>query len=277
VSNLTEEMEEADSTASAHLSWSAVTCYRTCPLKYFFRYVAGIKEESVSASLLFGGAIHRALARYFTARMQGLGDSDLDSLLDDYQIHWDQHRERTVHYSGSDSQGSLLATARRMLACFLESPLARLSGQVTAVEERLSGIIVPGLPAFVGVVDLIVRTPSELMLVDWKTSRGRWSELQLAEAQEQLLLYAQLAQDMAPGKQISLQPVVLTKCKVPAIERYLLPFDPLKLQRTKSWIAALWRAIQGRHYYPTPSAAACATCPFRERCRDWRGLANQPF
>ncbi len=43
-----------------YLSHSAISTYQTCPLRYFYRYVSGLPEETVSASLVFGGAIHKA-------------------------------------------------------------------------------------------------------------------------------------------------------------------------------------------------------------------------
>ena len=43
-----------------YLSFSAISLYRQCPLKFYFRYVAGLSEKTVSANLVFGGAIHAA-------------------------------------------------------------------------------------------------------------------------------------------------------------------------------------------------------------------------
>lgn len=259
------------SAARDHLSWSAITCYRTCPLKYYFRYVVRLPEEAVSHSLLFGGAIHRALARYFTACLQGAGLPGLDNLLEEYQLHWLEQAPSGKRSEENDSRTSLLQMARRMLAAFLASPLARPSGQILGVEEKLSGQLLQAAPPWVGVVDLLLLSDRELILIDWKTSRGRWSELQLAEAEEQLLLYAELARELVPSKRVRLQPVVLTKAKAPIIESYSLSVDPLRLQRTKSWIAAIWRALKEEHFFPAPSALACSGCSFRDPCRAWSG------
>ena len=37
-------------TGRDYISWSALSTFRTCPLKYKFRYVAGLPEQSVSAA-----------------------------------------------------------------------------------------------------------------------------------------------------------------------------------------------------------------------------------
>lgn len=54
-----------------YISYSAIKTYQDCPLKYFFRYVAGLPEETVSASLVFGSAIHRAIEHHFRELLAG--------------------------------------------------------------------------------------------------------------------------------------------------------------------------------------------------------------
>ena len=39
-------------TGRDYISWSAISTFRSCPLKYFFRYVAGLPEESVYSALV---------------------------------------------------------------------------------------------------------------------------------------------------------------------------------------------------------------------------------
>lgn len=39
-----------------YLSYSAITTYQGCPLRYYFRYIAGLPERIVSSNLVFGAA-----------------------------------------------------------------------------------------------------------------------------------------------------------------------------------------------------------------------------
>ena len=48
-------------TGRDYISWSAISTYQRCPLKYSFRYVKNIPERFVSSALVFGSAIHQAL------------------------------------------------------------------------------------------------------------------------------------------------------------------------------------------------------------------------
>ena len=49
-----------------YLSYSQLALYLDCPLKYRFRYIDEIQAEGVSSALVFGKAIHQALAQYYT-------------------------------------------------------------------------------------------------------------------------------------------------------------------------------------------------------------------
>jgi ATP-dependent helicase/DNAse subunit B len=54
-----------------YLSFNAVRAYQSCPLRYFFRYIAGLPEHTVSASLIFGAAVHRAIEHHFRELLVG--------------------------------------------------------------------------------------------------------------------------------------------------------------------------------------------------------------
>jgi putative RecB family exonuclease len=68
-------------TGRDYISWSALSTFRTCPLKYKFRYVDGLPEESVSSALVFGTGIHTAVEQHYQAILSGDPNPDLDALL----------------------------------------------------------------------------------------------------------------------------------------------------------------------------------------------------
>ena len=63
-------------TGRDYISWSAISTFRTCPLKYKFRYIDGLPEESVSSALVFGTGIHTAIEQHFQAILSGEEKSD---------------------------------------------------------------------------------------------------------------------------------------------------------------------------------------------------------
>ena len=47
-------------TGRDYLSFSAISTFQQCPLRYHFKYIQGLPETTVSASLILGGAVHAA-------------------------------------------------------------------------------------------------------------------------------------------------------------------------------------------------------------------------
>ncbi len=119
-------------------------------------------------------------------------------------------------------------------------------------------------------IDLALETSDSLNIVDFKTSRSRWSAEQVAESSGQLLLYSQLAGDLA-SKPVKLSFVVLTKTKTPDVSVHEVAFDARLLDRTLNIIEHVWKSISAGNVYPVPSMMNCPSCPYRKRCAAWTG------
>ena len=114
-------------------------------------------------------------------------------------------------------------------------------------------------------------TEETLVVIDFKTSRSKWSSLQAEQSAEQLLLYAELARDLLPDKPLRLEFVVATKTKTPSIDRHEVDFDEARIARTRKMVERVWSGIESELFYPAPSPMNCGGCPFREPCRNWTG------
>ena len=68
-------------TGRDYISWSSISTFRSCPLKYWFRYVAGLPEESVSSALVFGTGIHAAIEDLYRAELAGEANPDVEQPL----------------------------------------------------------------------------------------------------------------------------------------------------------------------------------------------------
>ena len=270
IATVKQPAQERPPPSGEYLSFSRIRTYQGCPLKFWFRYVAGLPEETVSASLVFGSGIHAGIQHHFQELLAGNGPPPLEQMLAEYDREWSA-RGHEIRLGKGDDPTKLNDLARRMLTAFQANQLANPEGRILAVEETLTGELLPGLPPLLGRVDLIVETPAELVISDWKTSRSRWSAEQVDDSAEQLLLYGELARDFAPGKPIRVEIAVLTKTKEIAIERHSQPFDQKRLDRTKRVIERVYQAIEDEVFYPAPSPMNCGSCPFREPCRKWPG------
>jgi putative RecB family exonuclease len=258
-------------TGRDYISWSAISTFRQCPLKYRFKYVDGLPEESVSAALVFGSGIHSAVEQHYQAILSGDPKPDLDALLFAYRSAWLPHDPDAISFGSTETRASLDVLAARMLTAFLSSPAASVQGRVLGVEEEIRGMLIEGVPDLYGRVDLLTEDADSLVITDIKTSRGKWSQEQVEDSGEQLLLYSHLASEMSPGKKITTRFLVLTKAKEPVIEEHVREVEPAAVKRTLAGVERVWRAIQAGVFYPAPSTMSCSGCGFRKACSAWCG------
>jgi putative RecB family exonuclease len=258
-------------TGRDYISWSAISTFRTCPLKYKFRYIDGLPEESVSSALVFGTGIHTAVEQHYQAQLAGDPKPDLDALLFAYRSAWLPHDPDAIQFGSKETRESLDDLASRMLAAFLSSPAASVQGRVLGVEEEIRGMLVEGVPDLYGRVDLLTEDSDSLVITDIKTSRGKWSKEQVEDSGEQLLLYSHLASEITPGKKIATRFLVLTKTKEPVVEEHVREVEPVAVKRTLVGVERVWRAIESGVFYPAPSTMNCSGCGYRAACRAWAG------
>lgn len=258
-------------TGRDYISYSALSTYQRCPAKYSFRYVQGLPEETVASSLIFGGAIHSAVELHFNEVMVGNPAPDLDILLDTYQEAWRDRDLGAVQFGKGEDVNTLSQLAERMLMAFQAYDSSNPIGTILGVEEELRGELSPECPDLLAKVDLIVEEDDAVVVTDLKTARSRWSQGQVSESAEQLLLYSELAKHLLPDKEVRLQFIVITKTKAPAVTRHEVTFDTARLERTKRIVERVWEGIQSGIFYPAPSPMNCSTCSYREACRQWGG------
>lgn len=254
-----------------YISYSAINTYQQCPLRYYFKYIAGLPEVTVSASLVFGGAIHSAVEFHFRELLVGNAAPKVGTLLAVYQDAWKSREAAEIQFGKDDDVSTLRALAERMLRAFQSSQFAQPGGTILGVEEELRGRLIPECPDLLARIDLLVEKPEALVVTDLKTARSRWSNEQAESSAEQLLLYSELAKELVPGKPVRLQFAVITKTKTAQVDCHQVALSPSRTQRTRQVVRQVWRAIQAGSFYPAPSPLHCPNCPFRGPCRDWCG------
>ena len=258
-------------TGRDYVSWSALSTFRTCPLKYKFRYIDGLPEESVSSALVFGTGIHTAVEQHYQAILSGEEQPDIERLMFAYRASWLGHDPDAIQFGSTETRASLDALASKMLTAFLASPATNVRGTVLGVEEPVRGLLVDGVPDLYGRVDLLTEDSDSLVITDIKTSRGKWSAEQVEDSGEQLLLYSHLASEISPGKKIATRFLIITKTREPQIEEHVREVTPAAVKRTLASVERVWRAIEGQQFYPAPSTMSCSSCGYRAACRAWVG------
>lgn len=249
-----------------YLSFSAINTFQGCSLRYYFHYVVGLPEESVSAALVLGSAIHSCLQYHFEQLLAGEEAPGLDILLDVFQDSWRAHARKQVVFAKGEDFDTICRLAENMLRTFQASSHSRPAGTIIGVEEELRGQLMPGIPDLLARVDLIVDEGDALVVTDFKTTRTGWSHDHVEDAASQLLLYHELTKDLSDGRPVKLGFGVLTKTKKPELTVYPVEVNRQRVERTKKVVERAWRAIQAGHFLPNPSPLHCPTCPFRQPC-----------
>lgn len=257
-------------TGRASLSYSSISTYQSCPLKWMFKYVVGLPEESKSSSLVLGSAIHAALQRHFEGLLVDGRPPPLEDLVEAYQIAWGAEADDMTLGVGETRQ-SLDALAIKMLRVFQQSDLASPAGRVLAVEEELIGEISPDCPPLLARLDLAVDADDAIVITDFKTARSRGSAMQVEDAASQLFIYRELARSFADDRPIRLQFGIFTKTREPQVHVLPVEVSPQQIERVRRIVERVWDAIDSEHFYPAPSMMTCPGCGYRSECRAWCG------
>ena len=257
-------------TGRSYLSWSAVSTYLKCPLKYQYHYLDQLPEEFISSNLIFGSAIHNCLEAFFREHLSARRSLGIDALMAVYHETWIGTDLATVRFGKDESivgQGQL---AERMLRAFLNSELSRPVGSIVGIEEEIRAPVIADCPDLLARLDLMIESEDALVVTDFKTSRSRWSYAETSASEGQLLIYHELIREFA-NKPIRLQFAVITKTKQPDIELRTIDPDPQRIERIRRLIQNVWASIQSGTFYPVPSAMNCPTCGYRDWCSRWNG------
>lgn len=237
--------------APDHLSHSQVQSYTTCPRKWFYDKVMHAPKERVGSALIFGCAVHDALAAVNEAALNATRIDAPAAFLAAWKVQAAE-ANAPIHF-GKDDADDLLAKGRALVATY-EPPTG-----IIGVEQPFIVELDPALPPVEGRIDLIRRIPEtgELAIADLKTAASRLlSDTHAVEAQ--LALY-----DVAyPATKHEV--IVLGKLKSPTVTIQAITPWP-KAQLVRHYQEVFTAMTSGTRY--AVRGWACDGCSFADRCR----------
>lgn len=247
-----------------HLSVSQISTWMQCPRKYRFQYLDRLPWPAVPSSLVFGTAVHAALAALSQARLEG-DEPTLDDLHGAYRVAW-AAESKPMELKDGETPEALDAMARAMLAVALEQPRP---ARLLAVEEPFRIELAPGVPPLIGVIDLIEERDGRAVIVEHKTGAQRFTDQRVAD-DYQPTAYALAALEMGlPGvtaiEDVEVRFNVLLKLKKPVIDERPTRRTARQSDELREVATAVWAAREAG-IFPPNRGWACATCPFRQAC-----------
>lgn len=264
------------------LSASQVNGFRTCPLRWHYRYRERAPEESRSGALVVGSVVHAALAmgihelRSGETRLEELSPGLL------FEKAWDAEID-TVNVPitwGSKGEEAAKTTAEGLVSAFLNAEdLRERVARIVDLDVKFEIPVVdpttdrevPDL-RLVGFLDGIERREDgKLVVWEAKTaaSRAGYDESSLA-VHLQAGLYAHALQylhgdDASEDVHFRLG----LKLKDPVWEDRLVTFGASARKRVLMTVLEVKRAMDSGVAYPSPGWA-CSGCAYSKRCSGWQ-------
>jgi putative RecB family exonuclease len=248
-----------------HLSYTQISTYMTCPLRYRLQYVDKIPPAFKSAALAFGSAIHEAIGAFYHQHL--LGDSlRPDQMTDVYREAWRNGDQTEIRFFNGDSEDSLLEKAKRMLQVFHDNfdPTVAILG----VEEFFE-LPVDGIPPLCGYIDLIEQnSEGSVTLADLKTA-ARKPVNGAVHQNLQLTAYSVGVEALGFSPDtVNLRLDVLTKTKEPQMVRLETIRTNEDRERFIRLIKQVWNAIEQEVFFPRHDWH-CGQCAWADTCAKW--------
>lgn len=282
---------------SLRLSHSRKQVMVTCGRKYQLQYIERLEPIAKSSNLIFGSAVHSALAQFLTARAF---DLDCD-LIGTFQEEWKTITSKEVieYSTGWDAQ-SMEATAIRLLLLFINDWTDNgwtvvLDPQGVPVIEREMLVRLPNGDTYIAIIDVMVRDlRGRIIVIDFKTPAQESPE-DFVSLSDQLMGYQLTCDANAPALGITqvdhLAFYELLKKKIPKTARGegpVIHLSTLANRRSQEDIQAFVRELmfvardirekrfakRSMDAYSTP----CGMCSFLSECisGDRSGLIVRP-
>jgi len=146
-------------------SYTQLTQYLACPLRYRYRYLDGWQEKETRAGLLFGRAFEHALAALF--RREDPGCALFEA--------WSQYKNASLQYSKNETWNQMLEQGIHLLARFVQDDRVQIRNPRRNLQIKLSRPIANG-NEFVAYIDAIGQLDGEHSVIDWKTTGARYPD-----------------------------------------------------------------------------------------------------
>lgn len=245
------------------VSPSRLSLFLSCRLKFFFRYVLGLKKPK-SAALHVGGSVHAVLKAWNKARWLQT-PLTLKQLHDAYSKAWSEADEPVEWEPGEEDEEKKVGW--RLVETYIRESKIPETLKPDAVEVPVEASLHEhGLPKLVGILDLV----QERKVIDFKTASQTPNPETVAHTNElQISSYAVLYRHNTGRREEGLELHHLIKTKNPKLVTTSLP--PMNDQQQSRLYRQMESYVHGldvRDFVPSPGIA-CSYCEYIQDCRAW--------
>jgi putative RecB family exonuclease len=262
-----------------HLSYSRISTYLGCSLKYRLRYIDRLQPERLAIALPFGIAIHRALERHYHVLMTRGQPENLATLQELFVDTLNREIEATtapVTYKKTMPDPASARDMGRQMLEVLHREGDVAASQILDVELPLSAELVdennaPTGVKLIGVIDLLIQDGNgQLAVIDHKTAAQARTQATVDD-DLQLSAYAYLLTQnryVFPAAEIPCRLDVLRKLKTPKLEHHHTRRGAADRRRFVGIAAMVLRGIAAGIFIPCRSFL-CGDCEYENACSRW--------
>ncbi len=253
-----------------HWSYSAISQYLSCPLRYYFQRVLRLPQPTVGSSLVLGISFHAALAEYHRS-VQGDESTDIAKLHRVFSDSWvNREKESQVTYKDGENRADLMAQGVALVELYLKEPPP---ANIVAIEETIIATLHNSRGEYLetplmAVADLVTEDAETVVIGEYKTSSRAYSANEI-ETSLQPTFYVNAILETTEFH-ATVEYTVLVKTKTPKVQRLTTVRNEDDLGRLGDIVENIERAIQAQAFYPVETPLNCSTCPYRQPCREWK-------
>jgi len=233
------------------MSYSGLSSYLICPLKFRYSYIDQLMPEFTPASLAFGSGIHSALEAYYTALKEGKPPINIPIMVN---IVRNALENESILFD-KESKDELIDKAQVMLHQAIAMPVGE---KIIGTEVPVELVIEPGFTV-IGKIDLVTEETGIPVITDFKTACRKPSQNDV-DTNNQLTTYSCVYPDAKPRIR------ALTKCKSPDCVDLLTQRSDEQRTRVRKIFKAVKTCIEANSFFPN-EGWQCEGCQYRTYCK----------
>ncbi|MEW6041464.1 MAG: PD-(D/E)XK nuclease family protein, partial [Elusimicrobiota bacterium] len=251
-----------------YFSYSKMSLYKECPLKYKFKYIDKIKEKP-KPYFAFGHSIHAALEFLYAVKSPPF--PSLAELLETFKNDWNKKNYLEKGYTDPAKAEKDFYEGLRMLTAYYKKHHKTFALEIPFILEYDADVLVDNLVVKIVVDKINYAGKGEILIIDYKTGKD------VKREPDQLYMYQKILEIDPSLKERIFKTYgdSVEKVKVRHLMYYHVPtLKEVRFNRAsdteinKFWDEALNTAecIKSGKFDPSPGEMQCKFCDYKQMC-----------